>query len=308
MYFLSKPVFITVEINPICNNNCIGCGNVFSQNKPPISFAQWEQVFTSLKKPVNVRISGGEPTLSSHFYEIIELLKKLQISFVLFSNGRWENPKNLINELVHNDCCQGLLISLHGHNADIHESFSRVNGSFEETVKNIQLAINAGLTTGISTIITRDNFSFIDEVVSFAFSMGIDHINFARHLPTRGYESVPNNTQLKTAMEKVEKHYKNGKSVAFSVCIPQCFSPSSSEGCLSGIAYCVIDPWGNVRPCPHTSIICGNLLENSMEEIWDGSSMKHWREMMPQQCNSCVELDKCHGGCKAAAFLNNSTK
>ena len=53
-------------------------------------------------------------------------------------------------------------------------------------------------------------------------------------------------------------------------------------------------PWCNVRPCNHAPLVCGNLLEQSIEEIWHGEAMNRWRGMIVEQCWLCLEL--CTGG------------
>ena len=74
------------------------------------------------------------------------------------------------------------------------------------------------------------------------------------------------------------------------------------------MAYCTVDPWGNVRPCNHAPLICGNLLERSIEEIWQGAAMNRWRGMIAEQCWHCQELPRCHGGCRAVAMLQGVEK
>ncbi|MBC7251971.1 MAG: SPASM domain-containing protein, partial [Anaerolineae bacterium] len=63
-----------------------------------------------------------------------------------------------------------------------------------------------------------------------------------------------------------------------------------------------------VRPCNHAPLICGNLLEQSIEEIWHGEAMNRWRGMVAEQCWHCLELSRCHGGCRAMAMIQGVEK
>ncbi len=90
--------------------------------------------------------------------------------------------------------------------------------------------------------------------------------------------------------------------MAYGVGIPQCFTFSSSTGCMAGVAYCAVDPWGNLRPCNHSDLIAGNLLSRTLEEAWRSPAMERFRKAVPQACHTCAAFPTCHGGCRALAM------
>jgi len=301
----TAPIHYTLELTPKCNNRCIGCGDVFPDQ--PVSYLsaiQWQEVLKQLSPHVaHLRLTGGEPTLHPEFEGIIEAIGGLGISFVLLTNARWQDPDGLIGFLHNIPQCKGLVISLHGATPSSHEAFTQVVGSFAETVNNIRRAVAAGLMVSTSTVITKANCSQINDIIAFSAELGAERAVFARYLPVRSDGITPTCDQLREVVSTVEAQRRCDAQVEFSLCIPQCFAPSSSVGCLSGVTYCVVDPWGNVRPCTHASLACGSLLEQSIEEIWHGLEMQRWREMIPAQCHDCLEFPKCHGGCRAAAMM-----
>lgn len=310
MLTLSIPAFAYIELTSQCNNRCPSCGNVFDETAtPPLSAAQWCKVLLKLATHVlRLRLTGGEPTLHPEFEAIVGTARELEIPFALFTNARWRDPDGVIRLLRDSPCFAGLLISLHGPDPESHDAFTDVPGSFEETCTNIRRAVAAGLPVSTSTILTRLNCDRVAEVVQLSQELGVAHAVFNRYLTARADHLTPTNDQLITAMHDVDAQREAGATVRFSVCTPQCFYPSSSTGCLAGIAYCTVDPWGNVRPCNHAPLICGNLLEQSIEEIWHGSEMQRWREMIPAQCYDCLEFPKCHGGCRAVAMVHGLEK
>ena len=310
MLLLSAPIHYTLELTPECNNLCIGCGNVFlDRTRPPLSAVQWQEVLNKIAPhATRVRLTGGEPTLHPEFGAIVEAISGLDVSFALLTNARWQAPDRLIGLLRNIPQCKGLLVSLHSATPGTHEAFTQVNGSFGETVNNIRRAVAADLTVATSTIITKVNYSQINDIIAFSAELGTERAVFARYLPVRSSAPTPTRDQLRKAIEAVEAQREDGVRAEFSVCIPQCFASSSSAGCLSGVTYCVVDSWGNVRPCTHTSLVCGNLLEQPIEEIWHGPEMQRWREMIPDQCRDCLEFPRCHGGCRAAAMLHGLEK
>jgi len=311
---LSSPIFAFLELTPLCNNRCPGCGNVFvdrtkegkstQRAQASLSAAQWREVLKKLRPHAfSLRLTGGEPTLHPEFAEIIHLVAGMNIPFSLFTNARWSQPAQIIRLLQKTPQCTGLLISLHGPDPAGHDAFTGVPGSFHETIANIRRAVATGLTVTISIIITSLNYNRTPEMLRLIRELGAKYVVFNRFLTIhQDVPLVPTDEQLLTAVQAVDEARSKGAPVRFSVCIPQCFYPSSSNGCLAGVAYCTIDPWGNVRPCNHSLLLCGNILEKSIEEIWYGEAMQRWREMLHSDCRGCLELPRCHGGCKAMAL------
>ena len=303
---LSFPIFYSLELTPTCNNLCPGCGNVFAIDRTPqpLTSAEWQTVLAKLKpRAFRLKITGGEPTLHPEFEAIVESIRELDIPFALFTNARWPDPQRLLTFLKNVPQFGGLLISLHGATSYTHEAFTGVPGSFEETVTNIRRAAAASLSVTTSTVITKQNYTQVNQIAALNKELSANHAVFNRylgqHLPDIGLAKE----ELKEAIQAIEQLRVAGYPVKFGNCIPQCFYPSSSTGCLAGVAYWTVDPWGNVRPCNHAPLICGNLLDQSIEEIWNGEAMQHWRNTISEQCYSCIEFSKCHGGCRALAML-----
>jgi radical SAM protein with 4Fe4S-binding SPASM domain len=159
-----------------------------------------------------------------------------------------------------------------------------------------------------STVITRHNWREMGDVVRLSRKLEANHAVFNRYLGESLPQTEPDEDQLHQAIEAIDELRRRGDRVKFGNCIPQCFHPSSSTGCLAGVAYCTVDPWGNVRPCNHAPLTCGNLLERSIEEIWRGEDMNRWRGMISEQCWRCLELPRCHGGCRAVAMIKGVEK
>ncbi|MCP4349892.1 MAG: radical SAM protein [Desulfobacterales bacterium] len=310
MLFLSNPIHYNLELTPQCNNNCPGCGNVLpDRSVAPLPAARWKDILKKLAPHAAIfRISGGEPELHPEFETIVKFIGSLGISFTVFTNACWKDSQRTVELLRNIEQCKGLLVSLHGSVPEMHESFSNVKGSFLQTTGNIRQAACAGINIATSTVVTKANYNHIHDIISLSASLGAKRAIFARYLPVKSSLPAPDNNQLQKAVEAVDKHHENRTHTSFSVCIPQCFKSSSSVGCLSGITYCVVDPWGNVRPCTHVPLVCGNLLKQSVKEIWHGLEMQRWREKIPVQCHTCHKFSKCRGGCRAAAMLHNLDK
>jgi len=330
--FLSNgPSACYLEITPACNNRCPGCANnefiedfdtrrlKLNFRHPILNQAQWDRILDKLSSSINfINLSGGEPTLHKDFEEIAASIDRRNIDFVIFSNGRWQNPQRLVSFLQKLPHFRGFLISLHGSTSAAHEGFSGVLGSFEETVANVALATHAKLPVSISVVITHENVGQLNRLADLARKLEADEIVFNRYLvPLHREEQsipggmlkglVPTPIELKEAVQIVERLRDAPDDVLrinYGPCIPQCFTPSSSEGCSAGETFFVVDPWGNVKPCIHTTLVCGNLLEQDMMKIWYDEALNSWRGLIPSGCSGCAALSKCRTGCRAMALAS----
>ena len=302
------PLLLFLELTPQCNNHCPGCSNVSgptSRRLPRLSSQEWADIIRDLaSRQVYVKLTGGEPTLHQEFPSIARYVDNWGLCSTLLTNGRWPHPQQVLTTLqAMTTSPPTVLVSLHGPDAPSHEAFSGVRGSFDETVTNLRRAADVGLTVSTSTVLTRHNWNRIEEMVTFARSLGTHHVVFNRYIgrPLPVLEATP--AHVGHAVHRVEELMTKGKPVRWGTPIPLCASPQFRGGCLAGEAFATVDPWGNVRPCNHAPHVTGNLLQRSLEEIWRSAPMQEWREIVPPECRDCALMDSCRGGCRAEAML-----
>ena len=320
-FHLSTPVIYALELTPVCNNHCPGCGNAFIDEAErskrnlqdkclPLALEGWKNVLDRLAPHAGyLKITGGEPTVHPQFQSIIREVAKKGIPFTIFTNGRWQNPERMVEFLAGLPECRGLLISLHGNTSALHEGFTNAPGSFQQTIANIRLATQAGIHVATSTVISRYNYDQINAIIDLSNRLGAEHAVFKRYLGLPVKDLETSNEQLCIAVQSVETAIHNQWGVKWGNCLPECsVGENTSSGCLAGIAYCAIDPWGNLRPCAHDPLICGNVLEKPVKEIWEGPELQSWRAFIPENCTGCSILAICRMGCKATALLNGNVE
>jgi AdoMet-dependent heme synthase len=327
------PKIVYLELIPNCNNQCSGCSNELfttdltrSEMKPnsgnrSLTGEEWEQIldrFDSLIALIN--LTGGEPTLHSDFEAITTSINRREIDFVVFTNARWCRPKQLVNFLASLSHFKGFLVSLHGASPETHETFTGITGSFQETVTNINLAVRAGLTVSTSTVITHQNVSDLIQIAGLSRELGTKATIFNRYLVPITPEGqllnndmladmMPTRNELRTAIgliENLRQQTDKTHHIDYGPCIPQCFTPSSSRGCSAGEMFLVIDSWGNVKPCTDVELFCGNLLAQTLEEVWRSQAMQLWHEFIPSGCSNCATLNQCRTGCRAMALASGT--
>lgn len=182
----------TISIYNRCNNNCVMCGALARSLKIKqgfdlsclleriVRFYKGEKVFLEDYRDV-FSISGGEPTLSPHFITIVKKINDYfpGIRIVCFSNGRMFSYRDYAKEFLRLNANLELVVSVHGHNAEIHEQVTRVIGSFSQTIrgiKNICQLKKPHHLVEIRVVIHRLNYNFLTEITKF-IKKEFPHIN-----------------------------------------------------------------------------------------------------------------------------------
>jgi radical SAM protein with 4Fe4S-binding SPASM domain len=269
---------------------------------------RWETLLDALHPHVvNLRLTGGEPTLHPQFPQIIQFIDHLNVPFVLFSNGVWENRQETIQTLSTCHNLDGVLISLHGHDDVSHQQFVGRN-SFAETIESIRQATQAGLLVNTNTVLNRANFRHVEAIARLALDLGAGFVAFSRYYGAPTPLTALSKDELLQAVQFVHALKARGTPVRFNNNVPACFSHRPSKSCPAGITHCTIDPLGNARPCSHADITFGNLFEHSIEELWSSEAARRWRDLIPASCYLCAEFASCRGGCKALALHLNKAQ
>jgi radical SAM protein with 4Fe4S-binding SPASM domain len=304
----ATPTTYTLELTSRCNSGCVGCGNVFERALGEMGIERWRHVLMKLKPHiVNVRVTGGEPTLHAQFEALIRLIDGLSVPFVIFSNGLWLDPSKTLAILL--DCANldGVLISLHGKDAVSHQAFVGID-SFDRVTTTIRLAAQAGLAVNTNTVLTRYNYRDIPAIVTLSRDLGARSAAFSRYYgPPTDVTELPE-SEFRLAVAAAHRIQQQGFRVQFNNCVPLCFDGKPTKSCPAGITHCTVDPLGRVRPCTHAPHVLGDLFSQSITGIWHGQAANQWRALIPPICKTCVEFVRCRGACKAMAYHRNQDK
>ncbi len=301
------PPMAYLELTSKCNNRCAGCsfahGNGAKSNCRSLKIDDWRNILKKLTPHLQyLQITGGEPTLAPDFYQFIQLLEEFDIRYVLFTNGCWPDPTRMLNFLSGMPHFRGFLISLHGSQPEIHENFTGLTGSFERTIQTIKAAVQKNFQVFSSTVLIKPNLTDLNAIHRLGQNLGIQAAVYNRYVGPAPAPFGLEPAELNQAIHQIQQQIESGTNVRFGNCIPQCFTPSAATGCLAGTAFCSIDAAGNVKPCNHSDLLCGNLLAQSLAEVWRAPNMELWRHSLPTHCHQCHEFGNCHGGCRAEGW------
>ena len=102
------------------------------------------------------------------------------------TNGRMFSYKRFANKIIKSGLTD-LVFSIHGHCAKLHDSLTRVKGSFDQLFSGINNVKEiGGCNVGSNTTIVKKNYVFLPEIGKFISSIGIRNSEFIFVDPTKG--------------------------------------------------------------------------------------------------------------------------
>ena len=321
---------IAWETTRSCNLSCIHCRAAAEKGPYPgeldtakaFSFLDTVASFSS---PVII-LTGGEPMLRNDIYELAAYGTKLGLRMVMATNGTLvdkESIKRMIDSGI-----QRISVSLDGANAETHDNFRQVKGSFANSLRALDFARDNGLEFQINTTITKLNLKEIPAILDLAVELGAVAHHIFLLVPTgRGKEleeqEIPATEYERTLnwfydqREKVPlqlkatcaPHYlrilrQRSKAEGKKVTFKTHGLDAVTRGCLGGIGFCFVSHTGDVQPCGYLEAKAGNILETSFQKIWEESQVftrLRDYDALEGKCGIC-EYKRVCGGCRARAF------
>ncbi len=160
-----------LAINNKCNNQCVFC--LDADNQKNGIFKPIEEVKNQIKKAKGTGakrlvISGGEASIHPDFLDIIKFAKFIGFSEIqTITNGRMFTYKKFTRQAIKNGLTE-ITFSLHAYNAELHEQFTGVKGSFEQAInglKNVKMYPN--VIVNIDVVINKLNYKKIYDIIMF---------------------------------------------------------------------------------------------------------------------------------------------
>jgi len=311
---LKSPISVNFEVSPVCDLACEFCFNSGTEYKklkhPSLNHAKSILDKLAEAEVFEVRLFGGEFFVYPYWREVLKYADALDFFLSFVSNGTHIN-KEVVKELLSHRVIGGA-ISLHG-TKDIHESITKVDGSFESTINGIRICIENGIGISILYTLTRTNYQVIFEVCQWLGENGlkIDEINVGRLTPYGRAKSDWEQVKLSLGdylsvfpqLERIRNEL--GILASFGDAFPLCLLPAKYHdyviGCWQGTGFGHIDHMGNVRSCSIAKGSYGNILETPLTKIWV-EHLVHFRSLkwLPIKCQKCDNF--CGGGCSASRY------
>ncbi|MFH1129417.1 MAG: radical SAM protein [Patescibacteria group bacterium] len=311
----SAPNQIAILLTNECNLRCSHCGNENRDRKEnELSKEEWFKIIDECSK-IGVfifNVSGGEPFIRKDWYEVLSYARSKKIEVAITSNS------TLINEDVAEKLKELKIFNIHlsvDGVGEIHDHFRNQKGVFEKVVNAIDLLKKYKIPFGITTAVSKRNFSDLDKLVEFVRSNNISSWEIYSAIPLGCMNKLEALSQSETLefARKISDFRKNLKDTKIFVgdnlgYFDQYNMQEDWRGCRAGISICAIDSEGNVKGCPihPNSLIQGNLRSRTLSDIWNDKKSfgynRNAKSKLKEHCKNCRFSKVCRGGCKASMY------
>ena len=186
-------------INNDCNLNCIHCYTGSTHNEAHISYHTDEELEIikdnlSDTKFNYIFISGGEPALDCNIFRYLDVCRKLNPDNIfILSNGLLLDRDYL--ERFKEAGVTGFSIGYQHYDSDIADKLYKYPGAHRRILENVEVIKELGFLLYFDTIIMRENYLHLEEMLHFAIEKKVDNITFKRYA-TLGRGKNPHNLIL----------------------------------------------------------------------------------------------------------------
>ncbi len=323
---------IQIEITGKCNMKCLHC-RADNEENIDMPIEQIEKIIKFARRfspnYKEIIVSGGEPLLHKDFEKVMIAIRRTGgESITLTTNGFVFNKSHLalINNLNFKRCI--LSVSLDDLSGEIHDSFRRKEGAYDNALQAIKIIgenKNPNVIASMRSTLRPNLIGEMRTMARFAFNMGCQRISFSGIHPVG---AAKEHTEL--WMTKEEKHQFVRNIVALRKQFPKEFKIETNDpllcivrgygdvgeknqllfdGCGAGSITFNVSANGDMTPCALMNLPIMNVFDLSIDEIaekYQQNKIIHnlLDANFAGKCGNCDKKYLC-GGCRARALERN---
>lgn len=279
------PLTMQFELTANCNLKCKHCYNAsgikhFNDAMTAEKWIDFSKYVVSKGGIFQCIISGGEPLLlGDDLFRIMDILHDDGTSFLLITNG-FLLTKEIAKKLSKYRY-MWLQVSIDGYNAESHDSFRNIEGSWERAIKGAFEVSKNGIPLTIAHTTTPTTLNDIDKMCDLAYELGASTIIIGEVTPSgrsiENKEILLSYDEKKIMLEKIQNNMErysgrmnvNRSASTKSQLKRYQYSPNSGV---------IIRPNGDIRIDCMTPFILGNILENDFCELWECKGKECWND------------------------------
>ena len=326
--FLSAPMSVDIFITNQCNLKCVHCFSSRDEQKVnQLSLKELQSTFDQLEMMgvFEVRITGGEPLQHPDIYEILRTLRARRFRKVILTNGTMLNEK-IVGMLKES----GIIptVSLDDSRAKEHGLFRGSEGSFERTIKALDLLREFQVQYGINCCLHKRNIRRCAEIIEFGIRNGAYRIAFLDLKPVgrmkNNIDWVPSRKEYEESLVNLTLmrfKYRGKIDVSLDAlleCRPLRESIAEAKrgyvSCHAGKTRMAIDSSGSIYPCnvvisdPKWNM--GNIRREEIQSVWFSSKWLFFRGGVKindlKDCRKCRKLRTCsYFYCRLLPYVEN---
>lgn len=281
----------SIELTYACNFACGFCYNPVPrqgqermpgpprQADEPLELPAIFSMLGNMKRAgiLYLTITGGEPMVHPHFWDVLERTRKESFAARLFTNGSLidEGAARKLAEM----CPNCIEVSLYGASESSYERSSGRGAAFPKVMKALELLKKEGITVYLKCMLTSVTETEMDKIQAIADGLGFP-LNWDPVLQVSD-DGQEYPLKMAASKEALRRLYGPG---GFRVGDSPFENGDRSSACNIGRNLIHVDPWGNIHPCSAWNESLGNVRNTDIAELWNSSA--RLRELMEMAENA----------------------
>jgi radical SAM protein with 4Fe4S-binding SPASM domain len=319
---MRDPFHIQWHITNLCNLRCQHCYQEDFSRREDLNWVGLKKISDNIlatlqewDKKACINLTGGEPLLKPELFLLLDELNQKSVveELGIITNGLLID-REVMRRLSAFSKLRKIKISLDGADAKTNDEI-RQKGTFEKVIQNISLVKEQSrFEIVLMFTLMKKNFRSLLSLIRLCQDLGVNGLILERFIPWgRGREimnEVLNKEQWKELVETLlelfstvmEDHHFNPYQ-AFQLIFKGDEMELLGAPCVIGRDGLCIMPNGSVFPCRRFPISIGNLLSDSLRQIWEGSEILErlrTKENLKGKCGRC-QVEDCRG-CRSLAL------
>lgn len=314
-------IALYVEMTSACNLRCRHCYNASGNKNVELDYCVLTRVIRQMAKDnvKSIALSGGEPTLYSHFWDVLDLCASLNIRTNIITNGTLWN-KEMIEKI---EIYDNVFIQVSLDGMEENHDYVRGKGTFQKVIVALDLLKNSKLKDRINIhcVINNRNYNEMEEIIRLCNSKGASSLSFnmynklGRACEKSEIQFSDNKSRIKTIdliNEIVDAHEDLQKTMRITGAPTTHFCPLLQNGLKMDLR---IDSEGNVYPCQIFSGVqysLGNIYSQTINEIIHSERTETFHDFIKiatefnSECVKCAFKKSCGKGCPGERLADNS--
>ena len=314
---LTKPQlrYLFLELTLRCNERCIHCGSSCGDvRSEELAVWEYEKLLKEVREDLGLGhkmlcITGGEPLLRREFFEIMEIACKLGFSWGMTSNGTLITPE-VARELKRVGM-KTISVSIDGLE-ETHDHFRRTPGGYQKAMAGIEnlLAVGGWKSVQVTTVVTHENISQLDELFGIFDKMDIDSWRVINIEPIGRAKQHPEllltPEDYRTMFDFIRRKRIEGQPVCYG-CSHYLGTEYEREVrdwyylCTAGLYTASIMANGDITACldieRRPEFVQGNIRKDRFSEVWNNRFQVFRRSLSDttEMCRGCKEAEFCRG-------------
>ncbi|MBE6446148.1 MAG: radical SAM protein [Alphaproteobacteria bacterium] len=320
-HFIHQLIF---ETTPQCCLNCRHCYNIQKiTNAYSQKILNTNDTIFLLKKTLqqikctDLILTGGEFYTRPDTNEIILAAEQSGVKSIhIMTNGACLDAEKIAFAKAH----QVRLFEISFISADKKifdtETQAQNFSAFDNAVFATQEIVKQKILVSHIFVATKKNIHTLLNTLNLSYALGVRNFSFNRFNPCGNGKKYLEELQLSPlelmkGLEICEKFAIEHPDMAFHspINIPPCIIDTKKYKHISftlcGVGFhqsiIVLDYLGNVRLCPFSPTIVGNIKDMTLSQMFKTEAAKNFIQAHPKFCDKCKLVKKCQGGCKASS-------